>query len=163
MGIAYSPDSAYARELDRWNAPKLEGGFNANGFEPFPAMLYKAFARENGKVECGDPRTAAGEAQAETFARKCQLTVRDQEGMDKAHKAGWSDTPDAALVRHETDQVAVATATAERHFSDQRLSAQARDEAQVADAETHEQVPDVPVRRKRGRPAKKAVSSATGK
>jgi hypothetical protein len=161
MGIAYNPDSAYSREMDRWNATKRDGGFNVNGFEPFPAMLYKAFARENGKVECGDPRTAAGEAQAETFARKCQLIVRDQEGLDKAHMAGWSDTPDEALVRYETDQVEVATATAERHFSDQRLGAAAKAEASVADAATHEQVPDVPARRKRGRPAKKAVSGAT--
>jgi hypothetical protein len=162
MGIVYNPDSAYAREMDRWNAPRREGGFNANGFEPFPTMVYKAFARENGKVECGDPRTAAGEAQAETFARKCQLTVRDQEGMDKAHKAGWSDTPDEALVQYETDQVAVAAATAERHFSDQRLGASAQVEAATADAATHEQVPDIPARRKRGRPTTKAVTRATG-
>jgi hypothetical protein len=161
MGIVYNPDSAYAREMDRWNAPKREGGFNANGFTPFPAMVYKAFARENGKVACGDPRTAAGEAQAETFARKCQLTVRDQDELDKAYRAGWSETPDEAIVRYETDQVTVAAATAERHFSDQRLGASAQAEAAAADEATHEQVPDVPVRRKRGRPTKKAVSGAT--
>ena len=161
MGIVYNPDSAYAREMDRWNAPKREGGFNVNGFEPFPMMVYKAFARDNGKVECGDPRTAAGEAQAETFARKCQLTVRDQDELDKAYRAGWSETPDEAIVRYETDQVTVAAATAERHFSDQRLGASAQAEAAAADEATHEQVPDVPVRRKRGRPTKKAVSGAT--
>ena len=162
MPVIHNPDSAYSREMTRWDLPKREGGFNTNGFAPFPAMVYKAFARDNGKVECGDPRTAMGEAQAETFARKCQLTVRNQDELDKALKAGWAETPDDALTRYETDKVAIATATAERHFSDQRLGALAKAEAASADAATHEQVPDVPVRRQRGRPTRK-VTRATSK
>ena len=162
MPVIHNPDSAYSRENARWDLPKREGGFNADGFVPFPAMVYKAFARENGKVMCGDPLVAVGEAQAETFARKCQLTVRSQEELDTALTRGWSETPDEAIVRYETDKVDLATVTAQRHFSDQRLSAAAQAEAATADAATHEQVPAVPVRRKRGRPTKKAVSGAAG-
>ena len=161
MGVIHNPESAYSREMSRWDSPKREGGFNVNSFEPFPAMVYKAFARENGKVMCGDPLVAVGEAQAETFARKCQLTVQNQDELDTAIKRGWSETPDEALVLYESDRVDLATVTAQRHFSDQRLSASAQAEAATADAATHEQVPDVPVRRKRGRPTKKVVSGAT--
>ena len=127
----------------------------------FPAMVYKAFPNENGKVMCGDPRTAMGEAKAETFARKCQLTVRSPEELEKALRAGWEETPDAALTRYDTDQRTIADTAAARHFSDQRMSAKAQAEAKVADDATHEHVADVPVRRKRGRPTKKAVSGAT--
>jgi|TARA_R100000963_G_C4620945_1_gene88461 hypothetical protein len=162
MPVIHNPDSAYSRENARWDLPKREGGFNANGFEAFPTMLYKAFARENGKVMCGDPLVAIGEAQAESFARKCQLIVQDQAELETAVKRGWAETPDAALERYEQDKVDLATAAAERHFSDQRLSASAQAEAKAADEATHEQVADVPVRRKRGRPKKaKAVSGAT--
>jgi len=161
MPVVHNPDSAFSREMDRWNLPKREGGFNADGYVAFPAMVYKAFPNENGKVMCGDPRTAMGEAKAETFARKCQLTVRSPEELEKALRAGWEETPDAALTRYDTDQRTIADTAAARHFSDQRMSAKAQAEAKVADDATHEHVADVPVRRKRGRPTKKAVSGAT--
>ena len=162
MAIVHNPDTPYSRELSRWNMSKREGGFGADGFEAFPAMLYKAFPNAQGTVMCGDPRAAMGDAEAETFSRKCQLFIKGQEDLERALKAGWSDTPDKALTRYESDQRSLADVAASRHFSDQRMSAQAQAEAQVADAATHEHVAAVPVRRKRGRPAKKAVTLATG-
>ena len=50
MAIIHNPDSEYSREMQQWNTQKRHGGKNANGFEAFPTMLYKAFARDNGKV-----------------------------------------------------------------------------------------------------------------
>ena len=38
----WAPNSHYAKEMRKWNTPKRDGGMNANGFEPFPAMMYKA-------------------------------------------------------------------------------------------------------------------------
>jgi hypothetical protein len=162
MGIVHNPESVYSRELSRWNLSKREGGFGPDGFEAFPTMLYKAFPNAQGTVMCGDPRAAMGDAEAETFSRKCQLFIKGQEDLERARKAGWSDTPDEALTRYESDQSSMADVAAKRHFSDQRMSAQAQAEAQAADAATHEHVAAVPVRRKRGRPAKKAVTHATG-
>ncbi len=159
MGIAHNPDSVYAREMARWDLPKREGGFRPDSFEAFPAMLYKAHPNAQGTVMCGDPRAAMGDAQAETFSRKCQLLIRSQEEADRATRDGWAATPDEALARYESDQRGVADAAAARHFTDQRMSAPAQAEATAADAATHAHVADVPVPRKRGRPTKRMAKA----
>ena len=161
MSIIHNPDSEYSREMARWNTQKRHGGFGANGYEPFPAMLYKAFARDNGKVMCGDPLAAVGDAIGEAFARSCQLIVQNEDERDHAVRQGWSLGPDLAIAKYEQDLRGIAEVTAQRHFADQGMGALAQAEAQVADAATHEQVPAVPetpVRRKRGRPLKVRVS-----
>jgi len=158
----HNPDSTYSRELSRWDMSQREGGFGADGFQAFPAMMYKAFPNSQGTVMCCDPRAAMGDADAETFSRKCQLFVQGQEESERAKKAGWSDTPDQALTRYESDQRSVADIAAARHFSDKRMSESAQSEAQTADEATHEHVAAVPERRKRGRPAKKVVTHAGG-
>lgn len=159
MAIIHNPDSEYSREMAQWNTQKRHGGKNANGFEPFPTMLYKAFARDNGKVMCGDPLAAVGDALAEAFSRSCQLTVGNAEERDRALAQGWSTGPDLALEKYEHDLRVIADVTAQRHFTDQAMSASAQVEAAQADDATHEQVPsvpEIPVKRKRGRPFKHA-------
>lgn len=163
MAVIHNPESEYSRELERWNVPKRLGGFNADGFIPFPMMLYKAFAYENGQVMCGHPLAAVGDVKGEAFARRCQLSVKNKDELERARKLGWTDSPDAAIIKYEREQRTIADETAERHYRDQRMSEQARAEASAADDATHEHVPDVPVRRKRGRPAKKTVKRATSK
>ena len=162
MAIVQSPDSEYTRETNKWNLPKRQGGFNANGFEPFPVMVYKAHARANGKVMCGDPLATVGDAEAEAFSRSCQLRVQNTDGLDRAYREGWSDSPEAALAAYERDQVEIADTAAKRHFSDHRMSAQAQGEAAVADAATHEHVAAVPVRKKRSHHKKKKKVPADG-
>jgi len=162
MAIVQSPDSEYTRETNKWNLPKHQGGFNANGFEPFPVMLYKAHARANGKVMCGDPLATVGDAAAEAFSRSCQLSVRAPEDLARAYREGWSDSPEAALATYERDQVEIADTAAKRHFSDHRMSAQAQGEAAVADAATHEHVAAVPMRKKRSHHKKKKKVTTDG-
>jgi hypothetical protein len=159
MAIVQSPDSEYARETSKWDLPKRQGGFNANGFEAFPVMLYKAHARANGKVMCGDPLATVGDAEAEAFSRSCQLHVRGPEDLARAYREGWADSPEAALAAYERAQIDIADTAAKRHFSDQTMSAQAQAEAVVADAATHEHVAAVPVRKKRSHHKKKKVTT----
>ena len=159
MAIVQSPDSEYIRETTKWNLPKRQGGFNANGFEAFPVMLYKAHARDNGKVMCGDPLATVGDAEAEAFSRSCQLHVRGPEDLARAYREGWADSPEAALAAYERAQIDIADTAAKRHFSDQTMSAQAQAEAAVADAATHEHVAAVPVRKKRSHHKKKKVTT----
>ena len=45
MAIIHNPDSEYSREMAKWNTQKRHGGFGANGYEPFPKMVYQARAR----------------------------------------------------------------------------------------------------------------------
>jgi len=160
MAIIHNPDSEYSREMTKWNTQKRHGGFGANGYEPFPKMVYQAHARENGKVMCGDPLAAVGDPVGEAFSRSCQRIVQDQDELDISVKQGWYSTPDLAIVGYEQDQKSMADIAAMRHFADQRMSALAQAEATVADASTHEHVPAVPstpVLRKRGRPKRIVV------
>ena len=133
MAIIQNPDTEYSRELAKWNTPKQQGGLAPNGFQPYPSMVYKAFARENGKVMCGDPLAAVGDAIGEAFSRSCQLVVNDAEGLDKAIRDGWSRGPDIAIEKYEQDMRNVADVTARRHFSDQSMGELAKKEAVLAD------------------------------
>ena len=162
MPVVQSPDSEYARETSKWDLPKRQGGFNANGFEAFPVMLYKAHARANGKVMCGDPLATIGDAEAEAFSRSCQLHVRGPEELERAHREGWADSPEAALAAYERAQIDIADTAAKRHFSEQTMSATAQAEAAAADAATHEHVADVPVPKKRSHHKKKKKVTADG-
>ena len=157
MAIVHNPDSEYAREHERWNTTKQHGGFNANGYEEYPLMVFKAFERDNGKVMCGDPLAAVGDSEGEAFSRSCQLIVRNDEERDKAVKAGWSIGPDKAIEKYEHDMRSIAEVTAQRHFAEQGSSDLAKTEAKQADDATHRQVPEVPEKRKRGRPRKTGV------
>jgi hypothetical protein len=156
MAIIYNPDSEISRELTKWDTQKRHGGFNANGYEEFPKMVYQAKARENGKVMCGDPLAATGDAIGEAFSRSCQMIVSDQDEMDRASKEGWYDTPDLALAGYEDTQKSMADVAAMRHFADQRMSACGTGQKlRLADDATHEHLPSIPstpVLRKRGRP-----------
>jgi len=154
MAIIHNPDSEYSREMQQWNTQKQHGGKNANGFEPFPAMLYKAFARDNGKVMCGDPLAAVGDAVGEAFSRSCQLIVQNEYERDNAVRAGWALDPDLAMAQYEREMRSIAEVTAQRHYADQGMSELARAEATQADNATHEQVPSLPSKRKAGRPRK---------
>jgi hypothetical protein len=157
MAIVHNPDSEYAREHERWNTTKQHGGFNANGYEEYPLMVFKAFERDNGKVMCGDPLAAVGDSEGEAFSRSCQLIVRNDEERDKAVKAGWSIGPDKAIEKYEHDMRSIAEVTAQRHFAEQGIGDLAKAEAKQADDATHRQVPEVPEKRKRGRPRKTGV------
>ena len=154
MAIIHNPDSEYSREMTKWNTQKRHGGFGANGYEPFPKMVYQARARENGKVMCGDPLAAVGDAVGEAFARSCQQIVQNQEELDKLVKQGWYDTPDLAMAGYEVAQRSMADIAAMRHFTDQRMSGLAQAEAKVADDATHEHLAALPEKRKAGRPRK---------
>ena len=162
MAIIHNPDSEYSREMTKWNTQKRHGGFGANGYEPFPKMVYQARARENGKIMCGDPLAAVGDAVGEAFARSCQQIVQNQEELDKSVKQGWYDTPDLAMAGYEMAQRSMADIAAMRHFADQRMSAPAQMEAKMADDATHEHLPSIPstpVLRKRGRPKHVTVAN----
>ena len=157
MAIVHNPESDYSRENARWDTPKRDGGFRADGFEEYPKMVFKAFERDNGKVMCGDPSATVGDADGEAFSRSCQLVVRNDEEHSRALLQGWSLGPDKAVEKYEHDMRSIAEVTAQRHFAEQGSGDLAKAEAKQADDATHRQVPEVPEKRKRGRPRKTGV------
>ncbi len=135
MAVVLSPDSELAKELAKWDQPNYR-------HVPFPKMVYKAWPRENGRVECGDPGVAVGDAVAEAFTRRCQRTVRDESEQRIAQGQGWYDTPTAAIAGYEAEQRAVATAAAEANFAVTKMSPKAQAERTKREAATDKQVPE---------------------
>jgi hypothetical protein len=161
--IVRSGESEYDRELAKWDLPKRMGGYNADGFEPYPRMLYKAHRRENGKVMCMDMDALYGGdmaavARAEAFNHACQKTVQSDEQYRIAKGQGWSDTPTDAIALHEREAQALATAAAEAAYSVQRMSEKARAEHAKADAATEHPLADVPAPKKAPKATRVAVA-----
>ena len=171
-GARISTESELGKKLAEWER-KPDWTPEKN---PFPKMLYRARHRPDGRRSVGEvldalfpvqgaagPMVVAGAA--EQWTRGCQLTVANEHEMQKAMENGWRKTPQEALEYLEASDNRVTVATAERHYSDQRLSEKAQAEAAEVDASTLRQVPDInaevreqAVAKKRGRP-KKAVSA----
>jgi hypothetical protein len=121
--------------------------------EPFPKMLYKAFKRDNGKVQCLDPRD-------EDFSRRCYMTVQNDAELARAKGQGWREHPLEAIELFEQQERELAQAAAEAAFAAKRMSEKAQAEFKAAGEATADHVADVPAPKKRpGRPAKKAVAA----
>lgn len=169
MGIVHNDESEYAKELARWNTPKRHGGHAPDGYERYPLMLYKAFRDENGQAKCMEPpplmhlylsmpEYLRAEAIAQAFTAKCQLTVRDDAGYERARADGWRDTSADALAYLEAQQREIADAAAEEQFRVRRMSDKAQHEHAAANAATDSHVVEVPIPRKKpGRPAKQVA------
>lgn len=147
MGVVRTGESAYDKELNKWDTPQRQGGMRPDTYQPFPAMLYKAHQKDNGQWSVNDPFD-------ENWSRRCQMIVRDDTELRRQMEQGWRQSPSDALEYAERLQRAIADAAAERHYADQRLSDSARREASAADAATNDHVPDIAAPKKRGRPAK---------
>lgn len=134
MGVLLNPESDLAKEQARWERPYV--------FEPFPQMVFKAWPRENGRVECGDPLVAVGDPAAMTFTNRCQRVVRSADERQAALAQGWRDTPDEALAYYEALQQNIATAAAEVHAAVKTMSAKAQAEHKKKDAATAHHLPE---------------------
>lgn len=160
MGIVLNDESEYAKELKRWNTPKRLGGYGPDGYEPFPAMLYKAFRHENGQTQCMEPPPQMyefadmpsfmrAEAKAKAFTDRCQLTVRSQAQFDIEYANGWRKTAEDAIAHFEALQREIADAAAEEQFRVRRMSDAAQRELAAANAATEDHVVEVPIPRKK--------------
>ena len=171
-GARISTESELGKKLLEWERkPGYDPAKN-----PFPKMLYRARHRPDGRRSVGEvldslfpvqgaagPMVVAGAA--EQWTRGCQLTVNDEQEMQRAMENGWRKTPQEALDYLEASDNRVTVATAERHYSDSRMGERAQAEAAEVDQSTLRQVPEITpevreqaVARKRGRP-RKAVSA----
>jgi len=163
MPIIRTGESEYDKEIERWNAPKRQGGHNADGYEPYPAMRYRAFRNDNagGKAMCGDisglyTSDPVKQAAAEAFTKRCQVIVADAESDARHHAAGWRKSPELALELFEQEQRAIAQAAAEEMYRVERMGEQARKEYAAHDAATEAPATEVP-EPKKAAPAKRVA------
>jgi len=140
----WAPESHYAKEMAKWNRPKRDGGMNANGYEPFPKMVYKASKRPSGgPYLVVDPTD-------EQFSARNRKEVGNPEELEQALREGWRLFSEAIAYAKGLDDD-IAKAAAHRHYEDRNMGEQAKAEAAAAEAESYEHLAEIPAKR-RGRP-----------
>lgn len=149
--VRHSEESAYSKEMAKWNKPYV--------FQPYPRMVYKARPHPvTGKASAGfgadivEPLSGRVLHNAEQFAASCQMIVNSDSEFANAMNAGWRETPDKAVNFYEERENKISTATAERHYSDRKMSEKAQAEAKAVDESTDQHVPEIPSKRGPGRP-----------
>jgi hypothetical protein len=165
----WSEESGMMKTIRKWNRPKREFilkpdgtreyGMNANGFEPFPKMLYKAQIQPiSNKYEVCLARDVISADKtvvilsAEQFNTSCQMNVNDEDELSRAKADGWRDTPKEALEYADGTEQQKAVAAAVRNFEDRNMSEKAQAEIRKIEQTTgSEHVPEIPEQRRRGR------------
>jgi hypothetical protein len=161
MGVIISPESELGKELQKWEqfprynaSNELIPAGNPYQFRPYPKMLYKAFERPNGKIECltGEPNArffkdptdydfAMREAAA--FNRDCHSIVKDAQAHEAAKAQGWRDTPQEAIAYLNGLKDDIARAAAEAAYTAKGMTEKARGEFDALTDATSEHVVDV--------------------
>lgn len=133
------PGETEAARITRlWNTPRRDGGMRPDGYERYPAMLYKARRKdERGPYLCVDPHD-------EGWSGANQLTVRNAHEEERALDNGWRRSPQEAIDYCLALDKEISDAAAERAMADKRMSPRAQAEAAAADEATADHVPEVP-------------------
>jgi len=135
VGVVYSAESAYQKELNKWEKPWR--------WEPYPTMMYQAVELPDGRILAHDPRQAED---AESFNRTRQLIANSEEEHTRLLEKGYRDTPDEAVELLKSRKRDESTAEAERFYAEARMSEKAQAEAKRRDAEVSDgsHVPELP-------------------
>jgi hypothetical protein len=135
MPIIHSPESAYVKEMRKWNKPYK--------YRPFPKMVYRARETPDGRTVIQAPMEWQ-DSQREAFNSGCQRIVHDEDELHRALESGWREGPDAALEYAKERHNAIADAAAHRYHEDARLSEAAQREAKEREAALTDGVAHVP-------------------
>jgi hypothetical protein len=148
MGVLHSPESAFGKELWKWDHsvnerhPSTgEAGKRPVGFQEYPKMLYRA-ERTDGPPKIVD-----------------QMIVRSEDEQRRFESRDFHASQQAAIDAVLAAELVMARAHAERNFSERRMSEKAQAEVSRAEAEAGDMLGEIPEqpRKPRGRP-KKSVS-----
>lgn len=173
MSITWPIESAYGKEIARWNTPRnryledsngellkdLNGspirGENCVGYEEYPRLLYRAQRLPNGQPSVGEipPHPGYGRvdyqeyeqqiAFVDQFNRGCWREVKSEKEERIAKGQGWCRTTQEALDLYEREQQAIARAAAEAEYAVRRMSPAAQAEWREAQDASSEHVVDV--------------------
>ncbi len=143
MGVVFTQESAYAKEMRKWESYPTEFGKGEKPFrmQEFPKALYKLIHVSGKGLEI-----------------ESSVTVMDADEERKQRAKGFAMLPEAQE-RAERQQTEFAKLAAEREYeiAHGRISEKATKEVRQAEAEHGAMhlpaVPETPIK-KRGRPAK---------
>lgn len=133
----------YAKEMRKWNLPKSQGGYNTDGGEKFPMMLYKA-KKENGKniaamqdppreMFSNDELWRRATEMAFQFNQRAQRIVKDEQEYEAARRDGWRDSIHDAVAYLNGLDDDIAKAAAHRAYEDRNMSEAAKREIREAE------------------------------
>ena len=147
MGVVYTEQSEYAKEMCRWNAQHTSYGPGKRPytFAEFPKRLYLA-GRKDGAIVILDAQTAKDDHEERNLLSR-----------------GFHFGQDVAIAAIEREQLEHGTLAAEREWEIQhgRLSPKAAAEVRAAEAEHGARhLPEMPRKRTRGRPRKPVASAS---
>lgn len=130
MGVAYSQDSAFAKEMVKHEATHTQYGPPGRPYQysPLPTMLYKAGRVNDGPVGIVESATAETEADLTRYAAL---------GFVAGGQA-------AAIAAFERYQFEMAEAAAARNFTDRNMGDKAKAESNAVEATTSEHVAEIP-------------------
>ncbi len=137
MGVIYSPESAHAKELAKWEQQptpevprplsRAEGGRYPREQQDYPKWMHLAGRNKSGVPEIQESHLAETDTQEANFRSR-----------------GFGSGPeDAIKLLHERDQTA-AVGAAERAFSDRKMSPAAQAEAEAVDVTVARHLPEIP-------------------
>jgi len=129
MGLAYTPESAYAQELVKHEA--LHTRFGPPG-RPYTHQDYPMRLSLAGRTSSGVPTIVHA------------VTVADEHERRNFESRGYRAGQDVALALLHATDLEIAELAANRAFHDRRMSPQAQREAAAADDATSAHLPSIP-------------------
>lgn len=140
MGLAYTQDSAYAKEMVKWEAQHSQLGAPGRPYvyHEFPQRMYKA-SRPIG----GGPVSFDG------------LTAGDEDERRNLLSRGYRVGQDKALAELESNESAIAEGAANRVYGERGMSDKAKREADAADLATAAHLPSIPEKPRTRKPRAK--------
>ena len=144
-------ESSHAKILKQFNTPKSQGGYNCDGFEEYPKLLYKASRHPISRryyVALAEDELSLDRTRvlvdAQMFNRSCQLTVSGPEMEEKAIKDGWRKSQAEAIELVKDYELRDATLAAHRNYEDQGMSEKALAESEAYQRVTPGHVAEIP-------------------
>ena len=140
MSIVIAPETEYAKELRKWEAFPTAAGAPGKPwvFKEYPQAMYKVTERNPVELEF---QVADDETQKRNLESRGFVT----------------GGPAKAVEAYDAAQKSFAEQAANRAYMERRMSPEAQAEAQAYEASVDghvAEIPEMPIRRKPGRPAK---------
>lgn len=135
MGVIYTPESEYAKEMRKHEAHHTQYGPPGRSYvyADYPSRLYRAGRGKSGKIEILEGQTVHNDDERRSLESRGFI---------------WGGQADA-IAAYETTEFTHAELAAERNFHERRMSPQAQREAAAANAEAGAkhlpEVPELPV------------------
>jgi len=181
MAVLRNPESEETKERARheqfhseWTIGGLQPG-NPYVYRQYPMMLFQARqVPGNGRWAVAlEPPSRHGFrdhmdwdmacSHAASFTASCQRTVNNEAEHKRAREEGWRDSQGEALEFRAALDKMIGDEAAARNYRDRNMSEKAKAESDAIQAETFGHVPSIPeqpIKRRPGRPAKAKGTAA---